>query len=83
MGSVDLKVGTKIKIGPKYAKEYDFGFKAGEVITLVLGQFYYHNGLCDDIETAPSIWDEERREFHSIYHLFENDLSEFMDCEII
>lgn len=77
-----LIIGVKIKIGEKYA---DFvGTKdAGEIVTLVQGSFDYDNGLYTETQTAPSIWNEEEKDFDSIYHLFGNDLTDFMDCEIL
>lgn len=76
-----LTVGTQIKIGAEYA--VGRGFEAGEIITLVQGYFEYDNGLYTEEQTAPAIWDEKTQEFDSIYHLFGNDLDDFMDCEII
>ena len=72
-----LLVGTKIKIGRKYADEQ--GFKEGEIITLVNGTFEIYNG----IEHAPSVWSESQKDFDSIYYLFGNDFEYFLDCVII
>lgn len=77
-----LTVGTSIKIGAKYAEEIG-GFKAGEIITLVEGYFEYDNGLCTQTQTAPSVWNEDAKEFDSIFHLFGNNLENFMDCEVL
>jgi len=77
-----LVVGAQIKIGKKYAKNTGF-FKEGEVITLINGKFDYDNGLYTDITECPAIWDESQQEFDSIYHLWGNDLSGFMDCEVL
>lgn len=77
-----LVVGVSIKMGKRYAKEIG-GFKAGEVITLVEGSFDHDNGLYIEYQTAPSIWDEDAKEFDSIYHLFGNELENFYDCEIV
>lgn len=76
-----LVVGARIRIGEQYAKEN--GWKAGEILTLVEGEFDSENGLFCDTEYAPAVWNEEVGEFDSIYHLFENDLSEFRDCEVL
>lgn len=76
-----LKVGAKIKIGRKYADEY--GFEEGQVVELVEGVFEYDNGLYVEDRTAPAIWDENRKEFDSIYHLFGNNLEDFLDCKVI
>ena len=76
-----LIVGAKIKIGKQYAQNY--GFKAGEVITLVDGSFEYDNGLYTENQSAPAIWNEGEKEFDSIYHLFGNHFETFLDCEVI
>jgi len=74
-----LIVGVKIKIGKKCAEET--GMDEGEIMELIEGNFEYDNGLYTSIQYCPSIFD--CGEFMSIYHLFENDLSNFLDCEII
>jgi len=76
----DLKVGAKIKIGAEYSKE--FGFEPGEIIELVEGSFDEYNGLYEYTSNAPAIWNEQQKEFDSIFHLFGNDLEHIMDCEI-
>ncbi len=76
-----LVVGTKIKYGKQYAEFA--GVNEGEVIELVEGSFEYDNWLYTENQTAPSIWDESQKDFDSIYHLFGNDLEDFMDCEIV
>lgn len=78
-----LIVGTKIKLGPKFCKHANDAFMPGQIIELVEGSFDFDNGLYTEIQTAPSIWNEDMKEFDSIYHVFENDLCLFMDCEII
>jgi hypothetical protein len=65
-----LVVGAKIKLSD------------GEIVTLVDGVFEYDNGLYTDEQHAPSVWDEKRREYDSIYHLFGNDLEDF-DAEFV
>lgn len=77
-----LAIGAKIKIGEKYAEEIG-GYKAGETLTLVQGYFDYDNGLYTETQTAPSVWNENAKEFDSIFHLFGNQLEDFMDCEIL
>ncbi len=77
----DLQVGTMIKVGPEYAKDTDF--KADEVVTLVCGYFEEDNGLYTYTSTCPSLPDPDSKEFDSIFHLFENDLRGFKDCEIV
>jgi len=79
--TVSLSVGDKIKIGPECSSEC--GLAAGSVITLIEGEFEYYNGLYDTIQIAPAIWNDTKREFDSIYHLFGNDLDGFLDSEII
>ncbi len=76
-----LIVGAKIKLGKDYCSGR--GFKTGEVITLVEGHFEHDNGLYTEDQTAPAFWDDGAKDFDSIYHLFENDLSGFEDCEVI
>ena len=78
-----LTVGTKIKLGPKFCEYANNAFKPGKIIELLEGFFDFENGLYTETQTAPSIWNKDMREFDSIYHLFENDLSGFLDCEII
>jgi len=77
-----LVVGARIKIGKSYAEKFG-GFNEGEVITLVEGFFDYDNGLYMETQTAPSIWNKEQGEFDSIYHLFGNDIEDFLDCTIL
>jgi len=77
-----LKVGTKIKIGPKYGKHTGC-YDGGEIIELVEGYFEYDNGLYTETQTAPSIYSSSDEDYESIYHLFGNELEYFMDCEII
>lgn len=76
-----LIVGAKIKIGKEYSKNHCF--EEGEIIELVMGHFEYDNGLYTECQECPAVWDEDSKDFDSIYHLFENDLSGFMDCEIL
>lgn len=76
-----LVVGAKIRIGKKYAEKHFC--QEGEIIELVEGYFEYDNGLYVEDQTAPSVWDEGRKDFSSIYHLFGNDLEDFEDCEVL
>lgn len=76
-----LIVGTKIKLGRNYVK--NSSFKVGEILELVEGEFEIYNGLYNETETAPSVWNEASKEFDSIYHLFGNDLEDFGDCKVI
>lgn len=75
-----LVVGAKIKIGKQYADKVG-GLDKGEIITLVEGHFEYDNGLYTEDQTAPAIWNGD--DFDSIYHLFGNNLEDFMDCEVV
>lgn len=79
----NLLVGTKIKIGSKYVQETGCGFREGEIIELVNGYFEYDNGLYTETEECPSYYDSYSNDYVSIYHLFGNDLEEFLDCEIL
>jgi hypothetical protein len=76
-----LVVGAKIKIGKQYASEY--GFTEGQIIELVEGHFEHDNGLYTEDEVAPAIWNEEEKDYDSIYHLFGNDFEYFYDCVIL
>lgn len=76
-----LVAGAVIKIGPNYA-EHNPHFKAWQIISLVTGQFELDDGF-GTVQSAPAIWNEEKKEFDSIYHLFENDLSMILDCQIL
>lgn len=78
---MDLQIGTKIKIGVKYAAEHNC--EPNDVIELIEGSFDEDNGLYCYTSTAPAIWNEKQNDFDSIYHLFGNNLEDFMDCEIL
>lgn len=76
-----LIVGAKIEIGNEYSKKT--GFSPGQIITLVDGSFEYENGLYTEDVGCPAIWNEQQKEFDSIYHLFGNDLEDFADCKVV
>jgi hypothetical protein len=76
---MDLKIGDSIKIGQASSKKC--GLEAGSTITLIEGFFECENGLYTETHTAPAIWNEENKEFDSIYHLFGNKLEDFLDSE--
>lgn len=81
-----LIVGAQIRIGKKYAAYVHGGdgeLTEGKIITLIEGYFDYENGLYVETQTAPSIKSPRCSDFDSIYHLFGNDLENFMDCEIV
>jgi hypothetical protein len=77
-----LVIGTKIKIGSEYCGA-SYGYKAGQIVELVLGHFEYDNGLYSVEQTAPAVWNEEDEEYDSIYHLFGAELDGFADCQIV
>ena len=79
---LELKVGDKIRIGKEYANSHS-EFKTGEIIELIKGYFEEENGLYSYTSTAPSIPTPSGDDFDSIYHLFGNNLEDFMDCEVI
>lgn len=76
-----LIVGVKIKIGKNYSEYLGGKLKEGEIIELIEGYFDYDNGLYCETQTTPSI--KLEGDYESIYHLFGNDLEDFMDCEIL
>jgi len=78
---LNLKVGDKIKIGKKCADKT--GFKENEIIILIKDFFYEYNGLYDDTQIAPAIVGVPGDDYDSIFHLFGNDLEDFLDSEII
>lgn len=80
MNTLNLQVGTKIKIGKEYAEEYG-QFNEGEIITLIDGVFECDNGLYCYNDSCPAIWNGD--DYDSIFHLFGNDLEYFMDCEVV
>ena len=75
-----LKVGTRIKLGEEYCKDKNMEVC---IIELVEGVFEYENGLYTSEQRCPAIWNNDDKDYDSIYHLFENDLSGFLDCEIV
>jgi hypothetical protein len=77
----DLQVGTQIELGAKYAEHS--GRTAGEVIELVEGKFEHDNGLHTEEQYAPAIYNEDSKEYDSIFHLFGNNLENWMDCTIV
>lgn len=74
-----LIVGAVVRIGEKSAKLT--GYQAGDEITLINGYFEYDNGLYSETQTSPSVWDGD--DYNSIYHIFGNDLEDFLDSEVI
>ena len=78
-----LKIGVSIKLGSGFLDAHSNFLPPDSIITLVRGSFDHDNGLYCETQYAPSIWNEDQKEFDSIYHLFENDLSGFRDCEIL
>lgn len=82
MTKLEFTVGDRIRIGKKFAIK-NTAFKEGQIITLIEGVFEYDNGIYVEEEKAPSLWNEDTKEFDSVQHLFENDYSGFLDCEIL
>lgn len=78
-----LIVGAKIKFGKEYCETHYRSDLIDKTVELVEGHFEYDNGLYTVDDPAHSIWEESINDFSSIYHLFGNDLSDFMDCEIV
>lgn len=75
-----LKVGVTIKLGDDFKNKFK-GFEGRKTITLINCDFDYENGLYTETQTSPGI--ENGDDCDSIYHLFGNDLEDFMDCEIM
>ncbi len=79
-----LIIGTQVKIGKQFADYIRIDeLTEGKIITLVEGHFEYDNGLYIQDQTAPSWWNKDADDFESIYHLWGNKLTDFMDCEIV
>lgn len=76
-----LKPGVKVRIGEKSSVKC--GFQAGEVVTLQLGSFDYENGFWTETIQGPAVWNETVDDWDSVYHIWGNDLEDFLDCEII
>lgn len=76
-----LVVGAKIKLGPFFCK--DFEQHTGKIITLERCFFDYENGLYTSVQVSPGTFLFDDDEPDSIYHLFDNDLSGFHDCQIL
>ena len=76
-----LVVGTKVRIGKECSQVT--GLDNGQVIEFIKGFFDEENGLYTETVTAPSIRNEAAGDFDSIYHLFGNDLEDFLDSEIL
>jgi hypothetical protein len=80
---MQIGVGDKVRIGKQYAHDSSGRFHPGEVIELVEGTFDSFNGLYDEVQTAPSIWNHDAGEYDSVFHLFGNNFEDFADCELI
>lgn len=78
-----IERGDSIKFGKKWCKAHKSNDLINKVVKLTPQWFEEDNGLyCYETE-CPGIWDEENQEADSIYHLFGNNLEDFMDCELI
>lgn len=75
------QVGDTVKIGVKSAELC--GYSAGTELVFIQGYFDHDNSLYTETQTAPSIWNEEEKDFDSIYHIFGNDLEFFLDSKIV
>lgn len=75
-----LNVGTTFKVGKKCAKVT--GLKEGKKYTLIQGYFEYDNGDYTVGQDCPAILDKDG-EYSSIYHLFGNDLEDWLDCKVL
>jgi transcription antitermination factor NusG len=76
-----LIVGAKIKIGKEYSALH--GFEENEIVELIEGVFENDTGECIETEYSPAIFNDELKDFDSIYHLFGNDFEDFLDCIVI
>lgn len=74
-----LIVGAMVRIGKESSLKVNI--EEGQEITLIQGFFEHDNGLYTEDQECPSILEDD--EFSSIYHIFGNDLEDFLDSEII
>lgn len=79
----NLIPGNSIKFGKEYCKANNCIYLTNTVRPIVIGFFDNDNGGFTSVEQAPSVYNKENTDFDSMQHLFENNLSGFMDCEII
>lgn len=78
-----MKNGDKIKFGEQYCQENGRMNLLNQTIMLTPQLFEEDNGLYCYQSEAPGIYVAEAEEPDSIYHLFGEDLSETLDCEVI
>lgn len=80
---MNIERGDSIKFGKRWCKEHNTKDLIGKIIKLTPQYFEEDNGLYVYYSECPGIFDEENGEAESIYHLFGNDLEDFMDCKLI
>lgn len=80
---VDFEYGDSIKFGEKYCKKYGCEDLIAKTIMMTPQYFEEDNGLYVYTSECAGIYDEEKEEAESIYHLFGNNFEYFMDCELI
>lgn len=81
MKDFEIQTGDVVLVGANSSKMC--GVPEGTELKFVDGYFDYDNGLYTETQSAPSIWDEERKEFDSCYHIFGNDYEYFLDSKIV
>lgn len=77
-----IEKGDSVKFGERWCKENGWEELKNKTIMLSPQYFEEDNGLYNFATHCPGICDEDG-EPHSIYHLFGNDLEDYMDCELI
>jgi hypothetical protein len=80
---MNIERGDSIKFGEQWCKEHGSEDLIGKTIKLTPQYFEEDNGIYTYESECPGIYDESDDEAHSIYHLFGNDLSNILDCELI
>lgn len=80
---MNIERGDSVKFGEKWCKEHGREELINQTVKLTPQYFEYDNGLYTSEQECPGIYDKENQEANSIYHLFGNDLEDFMDCELI
>lgn len=77
-----LVVGARIVLGEQFCERFP-QYEAGEVLELETGQFEGEDGFIDKYLECPSVYNWDNKEHDSIYHLFGNNLEDFLDCEVL
>ncbi|MGP1715571.1 MAG: hypothetical protein ACTS9Y_00195 [Methylophilus sp.] len=73
--------GAVIRIGKQYA-ETSTQFEEGQLITLKSIPFELDDGF-GAVQNSPAVWNETTKEWDSIYHIWDNDLSLWADNSIL